>query len=145
MHGKKPYSCTITFCFRKSCRFWVMWKDIAERGRPHMVTWRMRIACWLTKVTNIIIIIIFLHGLVRLTCSGIDALPSFHGASTIPFSPGFVGEGIFRESVVVHSFEVVDLVLFIFQSHVLYSRDLQFLSYVFASYFVQSCVSCNTS
>ena len=32
----------------------------------------------------IIIIIIFLHGLGRLTCSGIDALPSFPGASTTP-------------------------------------------------------------
>jgi len=71
-----------------------------------------------------IIIIIFLHGLGRLTCSGIDALPSFPGASAIPSSPGFVGEGVFRESGVVHSFEVVDPVLFVFESHVLYSRDL---------------------
>jgi hypothetical protein len=30
----------------------------------------------------IIIIIIVIHGLSRLTCSGIDALPSFPGAST---------------------------------------------------------------
>jgi len=80
----------------------------------------------------------------RLTCSGIDALPSFPGASAIPSSPGFVGEGVFRQSGVVHSVEVVDPVLFVFESHVLYSRDLQFLSYVFVSYFVQSCVSCNT-
>jgi hypothetical protein len=29
-----------------------------------------------------VIIIIFLHGLGRLTCSGIDALPSFSGAPT---------------------------------------------------------------
>ena len=77
--------------------------------------------------------------------SGIDALPSFPGASTVSSSPGFVVEGVFRQSGVVHSFEVVDPVLFAFESHVLYSRDLQFLSYVFASYFVQSCVSCNTS
>jgi len=34
----------------------------------------------------IIIIIIFFHGLGRLTCSGIDALPSFPGSSTITFS-----------------------------------------------------------
>jgi hypothetical protein len=72
----------------------------------------------------IIIIIIFLHGLGRLTCSGIDALPSFPGASAIPSSPGFVGEGVFRESGVVHSFEVADPVLFVFESRVLYSRDL---------------------
>jgi len=93
----------------------------------------------------IIIIIIFLHGLGRLNCSGIDALPSFPGAPPIPSSSGFVGEGVFRESGAVHSFDVVDPVLFVFESHVLYSRDLQFLCYVFPSYFVQSCVSCNTS
>ena len=51
-------------------------------------------------------------------------LPSFPGASAIPSSLGFVGEGVFRESGVVHSFEVVDPVLFVFESHVLYSRDL---------------------
>ena len=72
----------------------------------------------------VIIIIFFLHGLGRLTCSGIDALPSFPGASAIPSSPGFVDEGVFRESGVVHSFEMVDPILFVFESHVLYSRDL---------------------
>jgi hypothetical protein len=59
-----------------------------------------------------------------LTCSGIDALPSFPGASAIPSSSEFVGEGVFRESGVVRSFEVVDPVLSVFESHVLYSRDL---------------------
>ena len=73
---------------------------------------------------NVIIIIIFLHGLGCLTCSGIDALPSFPGVSTIPSSSGFVGEGVFWESGVFHSFEVVDPVLFVFESHILYSRDL---------------------
>ena len=68
--------------------------------------------------------IIFLHGLGRLTCSGIDAVPSFPGASTIPSSSRFVVEGVFRESSVVRSFEVVDPVLFVFESHGLYSRDL---------------------
>ena len=72
----------------------------------------------------IIIVIFFLHGFGRLTCSGIDALPSFPGASAIPSSPRFVGEGVFRESVVVRSFEVADPVLFVFESHVLYSRVL---------------------
>jgi len=70
------------------------------------------------------IIIIFLHGLGRLTCSGIDALPSFPGASAIPSSSRFVVEGMFWKSGVVHSFKMVDLVLFVFGSHVLYSRDL---------------------
>jgi hypothetical protein len=70
-----------------------------------------------------IIIIIFPHGLGHLTCSGIDELPLFLGTSAIPSSLGFVGEGMFWESGVVHSFKVVDPVLFVFESHVLYSRD----------------------
>ena len=77
----------------------------------------------ITKIL-IIIIIIFLHGWGRLTCYGIDALPSFPGASTISSSSRFVFEGVFRESGVVHSFKVVDPVLFVFESHVLYSREL---------------------
>ena len=73
---------------------------------------------------HIFINIIFLHGLGRLTCSGIDTLPSFTRASAISSSSGFVGEDVFRESGVVHSFKVVDSVLFVFESHVLYSRDI---------------------
>jgi len=79
---------------------------------------------FIVVVVIIIIIIIIIHGLGRLTCSGIDALPSFPGASTISSSSGFVGEGVFRESGVVHSFKVVDPVLFVFESRVLYSKDL---------------------
>ena len=81
--------------------------------------------CPVNKILIIIIIIIFfLHGLGRLTCSGIDPLPSFAGASTISSSSRFVVEVVFRESGVVHSFKVVGPVLFVFESHVLYSRDL---------------------
>jgi hypothetical protein len=72
----------------------------------------------------IIIIIIFLHGLGRLTCSGIDALPSFPRVSTISSSSRLVVEGMFRKSGVVRSFKIVDPVLFVFGAHVLYSRDL---------------------
>ena len=75
-------------------------------------------------VVIIIIIIYFLHGLGRLTCSGIDALPLFPGASTISSSSRFVVEGVFRKSGVVYFFELVDPVLFVFGSHILYSRDL---------------------
>jgi len=64
------------------------------------------------------IIIIFLHGLGPLNCSGIDASPSFPGASTISSSSRFEVEGVFRESGVVHSFKMVDPVLFVFESHV---------------------------
>jgi len=84
----------------------------------------------------VIIIIIFLHGLVRLTCSGVESLPLFPRASTISSFSRFVVEGVFRKSGVVHSFKMVDPVLFVFGSHVLYSKDLQFFSYNFASYFV---------
>jgi hypothetical protein len=72
----------------------------------------------------IIIIIIFLHGLGRLTCSGVDALPSFPGASMISSSSRFVVEGVFRQSGVVHSLKVVDPVLFVFCSYIVYFRDL---------------------
>ena len=74
----------------------------------------------------IIIIFFFLQGLGRLTRSGIDALPSFPGASTISSSSSFVVEGVFRQSGVVHCFKMVDPVLFVFGSHVFYSRDLYF-------------------
>jgi hypothetical protein len=31
----------------------IMWKNIVERGRQQMTIWRMRIACWIPKATNI--------------------------------------------------------------------------------------------
>jgi len=82
------------------------------------------------------IIIIFLHGLGRLICSGIDALPSFPGASTISSSSRFVVEGVFRESGVVRSFKVFDPVIFfiwvsrlVFQRSLVLSLWLRFLFY----------------
>ena len=30
----------------------IMWKNIVQRGRPQMTTWRMRIACWITKAIH---------------------------------------------------------------------------------------------
>ena len=79
---------------------------------------------FLLSVTLTTIIVIFLHGLGRLNSSGIDVWPSFPGASVVPSSPVLVGEAVFRQSVVVRSLEVADPVLFVFESHVLYSRDL---------------------
>ena len=52
----------------------------------------------------VIIIIIIFHGLGLLTCSGIDALPSFLRVSTISSSSRFIFESKFQESGVVHSF-----------------------------------------
>jgi hypothetical protein len=47
---------------------------------------------------------VFFH-VCRLTCSGIDALPSFPRSSTISSSSRVVVKGVFRESVVVRSFK----------------------------------------
>jgi len=80
--------------------------------------------CKNSRTVDDTIIIIFLLGLGRLTYSGIAALPSFPGASTVSSSSRFVVEGVFRESGVVRSIKVVDPVLFVFESHVLYSRYL---------------------
>jgi len=55
-----------------------------------------------------VIIIIFLHGLGRVTC-----LTSFRGVSAILSSSGLVGEGVLGESGVVRSFQMVDPVLFV--------------------------------
>jgi hypothetical protein len=52
-----------------------------------------------------------------LTCSSINALPSFSGTSMISSSSGFVVEGTFRKSGVVHSSKTVNPVLFVFGSH----------------------------
>jgi hypothetical protein len=30
----------------------IMWKNIVQRGRPHMTIGRVRIACWITKATH---------------------------------------------------------------------------------------------
>ena len=88
--------------------------------RPRGVTIKGRFIVLYFFIT----IIFFLHGLGRLNCSGIDALPLFPGASTISSSSRFVVEGVFRESGVVHYFKIVDPILFVFGSHVMYSRDL---------------------
>jgi hypothetical protein len=56
----------------------------------------------------------FLYGLSCLAYSGIDALSSFPGASIISSSSRLVIEGVLRESGVVHSFKMVDPILFAF-------------------------------
>ena len=75
-------------------------------------------------ILTCVVIIIFFHGLGRLTCSGIDALPSFPEASTTSSSSRFVVEGVFRESGVVHSFKVDDPVFFcIWVSRLVFQRS----------------------
>jgi hypothetical protein len=75
-------------------------------------------------VVIIIIIIIIIHGLGCLTCSGIDALPPFPGASTISSSLRLVVKGVFQESSVIHSSKMVDPILFVFGAHFFYSTNL---------------------
>jgi hypothetical protein len=41
------------FFFENRAVYERMWKNIVERGRPQTTIWRMRIACWITKATNI--------------------------------------------------------------------------------------------
>jgi hypothetical protein len=42
-----------SYFFLKACRLGdkVEKKNIVERGRPQMIIWRMRIACWIPKAT----------------------------------------------------------------------------------------------
>jgi len=41
------------FFFENRAVYETMWgKKIVERGRPQMITWRMRIASWISKATN---------------------------------------------------------------------------------------------
>jgi hypothetical protein len=50
---KTHFVCSITFFFLENRAVYkIMWKNIAQRGRPQMTTRRMRIACWITKATH---------------------------------------------------------------------------------------------
>jgi len=40
------------FFFENRSVYEKTWKNIVERGRPQMTTWRMRIACWIPKTTD---------------------------------------------------------------------------------------------
>jgi hypothetical protein len=44
--------CDITFFPENRAVYEIMWKNIAEMGRLQITIWRIRIACWITKVTN---------------------------------------------------------------------------------------------
>jgi hypothetical protein len=48
---KIPILCS-TNIFRKSAVCEIMWKYLVESVRPQMTIWHMRIACWITKVTQ---------------------------------------------------------------------------------------------
>ena len=40
------------FSFRISCGLEITWKNIIERVRSQIKTWRMRLACWITRAAN---------------------------------------------------------------------------------------------
>ena len=40
------------FFFQNRAVYEIMWKNIAERDRPQMTLWRMRITRWIGKATN---------------------------------------------------------------------------------------------
>jgi len=44
--------CSVTFFPKNRTVYGIMWKNIVERGRPQMATWRMRFALWIPKATN---------------------------------------------------------------------------------------------
>ena len=44
--------CSTTFFFENRAVYEITRKNIAERGRPQMTIWRMRIAWWVPKATK---------------------------------------------------------------------------------------------
>jgi hypothetical protein len=49
-----------TFFFGNHAIYEIMWNNVVERGRPQMIIWRMRIACWIpTAHTGCVILIAF--------------------------------------------------------------------------------------
>ena len=44
------YSVTFFIEYRAFCE--IMWKSFVDPGRPQMIKWIKRLACWRTKATN---------------------------------------------------------------------------------------------
>jgi hypothetical protein len=49
---QNTHLCPITLIFESLAVYEIMWKHVAEPGRPQMTIWRMRIACWIHMATN---------------------------------------------------------------------------------------------
>jgi len=49
----KHFMCNIFFFSENRAVDGMMWNNIVEPDWPQMTIWRMRIACWVTKATNI--------------------------------------------------------------------------------------------
>jgi hypothetical protein len=52
MHGTTDVKKKKTFFIFENVAVYGKWENIAERSRPQMTIWRMRIACWIPKATN---------------------------------------------------------------------------------------------
>jgi len=50
--NKNIYFISNNFFSEKRAVNEVMWKSMVQTYTPQMTIWRMRIACWITKVTN---------------------------------------------------------------------------------------------
>ena len=48
----KTRNLCLTTLFRRRTLYEIMWANIVEQDRPQMTIWRMRIACWIPKVTD---------------------------------------------------------------------------------------------
>ena len=49
---KSKHICSLTFVFENRAFFKITWKNFVEPDRPQMRTWRMRVGCWIPKVTS---------------------------------------------------------------------------------------------
>ena len=62
--NQSTHSKSIFFSPENRVVYEIMWKNIVQPDRPQMTIWRMRIACWITKATNIhseYVMLIFFH------------------------------------------------------------------------------------
>ena len=49
---KRQILCSIFLFPENRAVYETMWNNTAERGRPQIIVWRMRIVCWIPKATN---------------------------------------------------------------------------------------------
>ena len=52
----REYQCTLLcskFSFENPAVYEIMWKNTVQPDKPRMTVWRMRIACWIPKATDI--------------------------------------------------------------------------------------------
>jgi hypothetical protein len=51
--NRNTHFCTLTFFPPENGAVYkIMWRNIVQRGRPQMIVWRMRPACWIPNAKN---------------------------------------------------------------------------------------------